>query len=515
MKSHQTINKQKKYSWFSFLSAGLVLLLLATGYFWIVLNETGRADLLLFFGRFHILLVHLPIALLLLAAIMEIFSRFRSFDYLGQSVTFVLTLAAISSVISVLAGFMLSTGGGYNESLLNSHKWWGIGFTVFTFIALGFKIFTISNLKLSEFIYSTALFIAVVSLFAASHFGGSLTHGQNYLTAYMPGTIKNLLFINTDEEIYVIDNIEEATIFADLVFPIFNDRCISCHNPDRIEGELRLDTFDQLIRGGESGPVIVSSSPAESDLFRRIIAPRNDDGRMPPGNRRPLTEHQVAIIQWWITEGAHPDLLVGHANRTPEMEPVLARLAGLETEQTGILSNHVEPANATIIAGLINEGIVITPVSQQHNYLRAGFVNVVNPDPGHIQSLHQISSQLAWLDLSHTPVTDDHLLHISGLHSLTRLNLNYTLITDVGIRQIEKLENLEHLSLAGTAVTDAALETLSELPNLRQVYIWQTNVTDDGADWLIRKNPLLKADRGYTLTEPDTIILPAEAGYSY
>ncbi len=498
--------------------SGIVLLsILAgiTGFLWISFDETARADLLLFFGRFHILAVHLPIALILLSVLMELLSRFQKFSHLASSVTFVLLIAAASSVASVIAGFMLATGGGYNESLLDHHKWWGLAVAVLTVTALIFKMLKGKNQKITNLAYSISLTLSVTTLLVASHYGGSLTHGQNYLTAYMPDSLQSFFGVNTNQDEFMIRNIDEAVIFSDLVFPILNDRCVSCHNPDRTEGDLRLDSFDLLEKGGESGPVIISHSPEESDLFRRIIVPRNHDDRMPPGNRRPLTEHQIEIIRWWISEGAHREIRVVDARLTTEIEPVLARFSGRANEQPGLFELPVEPADDNIINRLREHGILITPVSAQHHYLRASFVNVDAPDPELIQSLHQIATQLIWLDLSHSPVNDEFLAHIPGLYSLTRLNLNSTGITDEGIQYIGMLENLEHLSISETAVTDAALEILAELPNLKNLYLWQTKVSEEGFLWFRNRNPDVYANLGFTLAEPDTIILPPEEDYGY
>jgi uncharacterized membrane protein len=515
MNPDQTKKKSKIFARILVLPAAVIFLTFLIFIYWFSLEDNSRADLLLFFGRFHMLLVHLPIALLLLAAIMELFSRYRAFKHLARPVTFVLSISAITSVASVIAGLMLANGGGYNEYLLNTHKWWGIGLMFCTIAALVLKIFPFSNPRLSEFVYGLTLSAAVVTLIVASHFGGSLTHGQNYLTAYMPDPLKNILRINTDINIVPIANIDEAVIYSDLVFPVFNDRCVSCHNPDRTEGDLRLDTFNHLMSGGENGPVIISGSPDDSDLFRRITALQNDDYRMPPGNRRPLTDSQVEIIKWWILEGANPELAVNDANVTPEIEIILARLSGENADLTSIFDVYVEPADARILADLTREGVIVIPVSQEHHYLRASFVNVTDPDSQLMHSLSQIASQLIWLDLSNTHVSDEHLIHISGLHALTRLNLNSTLITDAGVQHLSQFENLEHLSLTGTIISDASLETLAELPKLKNLYLWQTNISDDGYAWLADRNPVISANRGNTLTDPDTIILPSDDEYSY
>jgi hypothetical protein len=409
---------------------------------------------------------------------------------------------------------MLASGGGFNESLLNSHKWWGIAVAFFATLAWLIRITDAINRKAWEKVYRLALSVAVVSLLAAGYFGGALAHGQDYLTSYMPGPLKAALGIEIDESITFAGNLDEAVIFADLVFPIFNARCASCHDPDKSEGDLRLDSFEHLMSGGESGPVIVDGNPYESELFRRITLPRNHDDRMPPGGRRPLTEAQIGIIEWWILEGALPDLQVAEANQSSEIQTMLVTLAG-GGERSGIPDFDVNPADMRAISQLSGTGILVTPVSEQHNFLRASFISIDEYEPGLIGSLEGISDQLAWLDLSHTPVADDDLEAISSLQSLTRLNLNATLLGDRGLAHLKSLHNLEHLSLVGTSVSDAGLEHLAELPGLRRLYVWQTGITEDGADWLRSQNPGLEIDLGHTLAEPDSIILPAETAEEY
>src|SRR6266576_2924642 len=76
-----------------------------------------RGQLSQFVGRFHPLAVHLPIALVLLVAVLECAGLFRAGKYLQTSASFVLALAAASALVAVFLGWMLGRSGGYEGAL--------------------------------------------------------------------------------------------------------------------------------------------------------------------------------------------------------------------------------------------------------------------------------------------------------------------------------------------------------------------------------------------------------------
>src|SRR5689334_18206775 len=79
-----------------------------------------------FFGRFHPLVVHFPIALVLLAAALECAGFFRGTKHLQASAGFVLALAAVSAVAAILLGWLLARSGGYDGALVTRHMWGGV-----------------------------------------------------------------------------------------------------------------------------------------------------------------------------------------------------------------------------------------------------------------------------------------------------------------------------------------------------------------------------------------------------
>ncbi len=90
--------------------------------------------------------------------------------------------------------------------------------------------------------------------------------------------------------------------YDDAVAPILARSCTSCHNDEDRDGGLSLETYEDLRRGGESGPSIIPGR-GESSLLYRVVA-RLEKPYMPPGRRRPLSAEQVALLRRWIDDGA-------------------------------------------------------------------------------------------------------------------------------------------------------------------------------------------------------------------
>jgi hypothetical protein len=85
------------------------------------------------------------------------------------------------------------------------------------------------------------------------------------------------------------------------VHELFLSRCVRCHGEDRQENGLRLDTYIGVLRGSESGPVVVPGNAGESLLLKRLVG--QIEPRMPYQDA-PLAPEQVALVRAWIDAGA-------------------------------------------------------------------------------------------------------------------------------------------------------------------------------------------------------------------
>ena len=85
--------------------------------------------------------------------------------------------------------------------------------------------------------------------------------------------------------------------------PILAEKCYACHGTLKQESDLRLETRELMILGGDSGTVLDLINPRDSLLLERVNS--QDSDRMPPeGEGAPLTTDQIALLNEWIKQGA-------------------------------------------------------------------------------------------------------------------------------------------------------------------------------------------------------------------
>ncbi len=92
---------------------------------------------------------------------------------------------------------------------------------------------------------------------------------------------------------------EQAKFFEEKVRPVLVANCFKCHSDKEQKGELRLDSPEAALAGGESGPVIVPGRPDESLLVEAI---NYKSLEMPPTGK--LGEEAIATLTEWVRLGA-------------------------------------------------------------------------------------------------------------------------------------------------------------------------------------------------------------------
>ncbi len=98
----------------------------------------------------------------------------------------------------------------------------------------------------------------------------------------------------------------ETVSFAKDVAPLLIDNCKGCHlEAMTTSGGLRMDTFAQLLRGGDSGSIIQPGNGEASLLIKKLKG--TEGQRMPAGGRPPLSDESINLIAKWIDEGAKLD----------------------------------------------------------------------------------------------------------------------------------------------------------------------------------------------------------------
>src|SRR5829696_5824572 len=94
----------------------------------------------------------------------------------------------------------------------------------------------------------------------------------------------------------------------DRVDALFQKHCIDCHNAKDAEGQLILENYDLLMKGGETGASVVPGKSVESILVKSVEGSFEKEGKrkiMPPGaKRKKLDSDEIALLKRWIDAGA-------------------------------------------------------------------------------------------------------------------------------------------------------------------------------------------------------------------
>ena len=438
---------------------------------------SGPSDISLFLGHLHPLLVHLPIGLIVLLAILELMARSPRFKQANVNAGLILALAVPASLFAVLCGWLLSFGGDYQDDLLRWHKWTGIATAAVCLIAGLFYSLDLKKL------YRCCLFASVITLFVASHYGGSLTHGSDYLVRYAPAPFRDLFGGKPPRRPAPTTSEDPSQLqaFAGVIQPILKENCVACHGPDKSKGKLRLDTLEATLKGGDSGPAILAGKAAESPLLKRVRLPMTDQDHMPPEGKAQPSAADIALLEWWIDAGAPGNSKIADLKPSPAVSRILAARFGTNPVPAVVKTVPPKPLNEVlpVVASLSEDlHIAITPLSPSEPWLQCNAaVAGKNFGDADLLKLAPLGANLRWLDLASTKITDAGLAQLSAMPNLTRLHLERSAITDAGLTNLTKLAQLEYLDLYGTEVSDAGLEHLQQLPKLKQIYLWQTKVT--------------------------------------
>ncbi|HLV02191.1 MAG TPA: c-type cytochrome domain-containing protein, partial [Acidobacteriota bacterium] len=485
-----------------FVGSGVLLALVLSAVLVLWIQDATSSSFFLFFGRLHPVVLHLPIGILLLVAIFElVFSRFASSREAQEQMLLMLILGAFAAVFGALSGLLLSQDGGYEGSLISWHKWSGIFVAASAVLAVLAKVWTLkSDSKQPVMVYRSVLTLNLVLILMAGHYGGQLTHGENYLTEYLPAPLKRWVGLTAADSSGDSVDIMQAKLFEQMIQPIFSTHCIECHGEGKQRGNLRLDNLEAIMKGGESGPVLRASDPNGSEIYRRLILPLDDDERMPPGSRRAVPIVDTEILRWWIEQGADPDMTVAEAGTPPAaVQAYLNRLGvGTSRQESPVLALELPPPDPEAVRMLQERGVMVTPLAQGKNHLsvQANFVGSEFGDE-ELSLLRPIANHIVTLNLAGTAISDQGLVAaLAEMKNLVRLHLERTSIDGEGLKVVSQLPALEYLNLYGTKVDDEVIPHLSSATALRSVYLWGTDVSPGAIETLAVSRPKLQVNAG-------------------
>jgi len=256
-------------------------------------------ELWLISGRLHPLVVHFPISLLWVGLLLECMAWRKKSDQFHSAIGIILWVGTITAALAVGLGFILINQDEYTGNTITIHQWSGIvtailsGLTLYAFISKETKS------------YRLLLFLTVLGVSFAGHYGAMLTHGEDYLDLTKKEKTQKIA-LNPSLHVEKLQGKIDPNQKQDLGIEarnIIENHCYDCHSIKKSKGKLRLDALEYILKGGEEGPALVVGHPEKSEMIRRIKLPASDDDAMPTKGKR-LTKKEIEILEVWVKQGA-------------------------------------------------------------------------------------------------------------------------------------------------------------------------------------------------------------------
>lgn len=435
-------------------------------------------------GRMHPLILHFPIAFILLLVLLNFLKNHIDSNSFGKINRFLVLFTALTTVTACIMGLFLSMEGSSTD-LMTIHKWIGV--------AISFFIYGLVFIK-KERIYKTVLYIGFIGVIFAGHYGAGLTHGTNFITEPL-------------KHAKVIEVTEETPIFHGFIKPILDAKCIGCHNPEKQKGDLDMSTFSTMISGGEHGALWTAGSPEESALLKRVHLPLDHKEHMPPEGKKQLTKEEIRLLSLWIKSGADDQV---NLVQLPENDTL-----GLEVSkrlerkaQKEKLAHNFDFAKQKDIMALENPFRTVIQKSTSSPAIDVVIHGRQTYTPELLTDLSKIKKQIVSLNLSFLPVDKNAIAFIGTMTNLEELILNFTDLKTDDLENLKKCSNLQTLSLSGTQIDSNISHILKALPNLNRVFIWNTVIGDEDIEALKKTFSDIDFETGFQDSEKKLTLTP-------
>lgn len=426
----------------------------------------------IFIGRFHPLVVHLPIGIFILGYCFELLFRFGFHKLVPSRKVVVLaySLGLLAGLISAVTGWLLTFSEDYGIEPLNNHKQLGLATLAVMLLVIIYQVKApASKYRLKLAASSLALLLIALT----GHYGGNLTHGSNYLVEYGPS------FLHDDPNAF-LDQIrkkdpDSLVIYQDLIHPLIQSKCLECHSAENKKGGLKLETYKDLFREGNHDIPVLAGNPDLSELFQRISLPKNHEKVMPPrGPGIGYTDTQ--IIRYWIDNGADSLATFNSEKMSEELIALLKRDYELDFSPRSYYEKvKVDSLDALILEDLRSKNFKVSYLGSNNLLLDVEYTgDTIQKEQ--INALNRVSGQITFLKIRACNLSDDMIEKIADLPHLTRADLSSNPITGRIVPFLVAKPHLEMVNLNQTRFTSESVQKLLEKSGLSRIYLTNTEI---------------------------------------
>ena len=417
-------------------------------------------DLFILIGRFHPLIVHLPIGFIVLGILIEL--NKKKLGWSNDALKFIFFWASITGAFSIISGFFQYQNGGYLWETVQNHFIAGVLTIILSF---SFYLKLIENSILKSIPRKLFTIANSVTLILTGHLGGNITHGEEHLVE----PINNLVGINEEEPLTVkyYEDFKEKPLFSSVIQPIIDQKCVKCHNSKKSNGKLRMHNTKEFMKGGKNGSIINYDTPEISEMYIRIHLPKEEKKHMPPKSGKQLTRQEISLISKWIENGSSFEKSI----KDFKLEENIINYF-FDTEKPFFPTVKVSAPDDESIRKIRDNKIIINPLHKNSNFLKVSSINNLDFKNDDISLLSDINKNVVSLDLSDSKITDSIFSRLKYFTNLTVLKLNNTTITGKKINQLVELKNLKRIYLVNTNFKDEYINILTQFRSLQKVYLY-------------------------------------------
>jgi uncharacterized membrane protein/mono/diheme cytochrome c family protein len=431
--------------------------------------------------------VHLPIGILIFTFILELI-QLKSKTKFNQAILLGTFIGTAFAIVSAIMGWLLSLDGGYDEKLLNNHQYAGWILCFFCILLVIVKMFFSANVyfdKLNKSLWS----IIIIVLFLVGHFGGSITHGADYLSLDLSAGNKEVKKALSIDSISALPPEKQAQVntYEGLIYPLLDAKCIQCHNSEKKKGNLQLTSIDLILKGGKKGPALTAYNANQSLMIQRMLLDPANDKHMPPKGKPQLNNKEINLIYWWVQHGASINDKLGVALLNDTVKNLIASkivpaFPALSLPQTFLVDSNK-------INSLKQLGLIVNLIAKGVGYIDLSAMNAPLLNDLQLQKITILDSHLVWLNLANTKITNKSIATLSSCKNILKLNVAYTSLNDDAIGLLNQFTKLSYLNIVGTSITDNGLAKLNLSNNFKSLYCWNTKITQGGVDQFRKRYP--------------------------
>ena len=458
-------------------------------------------------GALHPAVVHFPLALVVVAAMVEVWAILRRDGHISSFAVTAVRFGALFGVAAAASGWFNPEAADLAGSTdLFLHRWTGIVLAaILVVLALGAGLARKRVGQPAVRWWRSGLLVGALAAVGVGSLGGDMVHGEGHITDALWNAIDQTeqaqrseaesqaraalgLEVGSGTAAPDVAKVSPTLTvsYAAQILPILEKNCYECHGNGKRKGGVRLDDVARMTTQSKGEWVVKPGDPAASLLIHFASLPADAEERMPPEGER-LSSEELALLNTWIAEGAHGEDAISPGAVASEWWSLPERT----------LTPDELAAVGQAMASLAARGVELRPIAAGSSHYSIDASRATPPaDDALVESLVPLSRFIVALNLSRSGISDACAGAILQLGALREIRLDFTAAGDGVGEAVSLLPLLERANFVGSQLTDKGLEAMGRSKQLRRIYLWSSRVSPAAVDAFRLEHPSVHVDDG-------------------